>query len=359
MCATGGPSSSPGCSCSPERSRQGVVALTTGGSSDPASLGDGVAAIESPHGGVASFTETEAVPGNVAVGEGAIWVLNTTGEETVSRIDPETKEIVKTFKPGGVSAELAAGEGALWIGKVGGRDDTNALVSISRIDPTTTAVTRTAKLPGGDSGVLPTAGLPRLAVGAGAVWAINPDGSVSRIDPEAGRVVARIELEFPAWTIAAGDEGVWFLSIDNPSAVTRINPRTNQVAETVEVGGAFLWGIAVGAGSVWATAREEGLLWRIEPGRRPVTRTIDIGAGATFVAFGEEAVWTGNYIDGTVSRIDPDTNTLTGRTSTGAPQALAAGAGAAWVSVAGRTTGAPSRHPPAERSLPEGRNPTS
>ena len=94
----------------------------------------------------------------------------------------------------------------------------------------------------------------------------------------------------------------------------------------------------MGAGSVWATTREGGLLWRIEPGRDPVTRTIDVGVGSTFVAFGEGSIWTGNYIDGRVSRVDPRTNAVTAKTATGTPQALAAGAGAAWVSAAGGTT---------------------
>ena len=316
----------------------GVIALTTGGDSKAASLGDGVAALDARDGGVASLIESGTTPGNVAVGEGAVWVLNT--DESVSRIDPETRKIVGTFKPGGLPAELAAGAGALWLGNTGGRDITNAIVSVARLDPKTNRVTRTTKLPGGDRGVLPTAGLPRIAVGAGAVWAINPDGSVSRLDPATGRLVARIDLESGAWTIAAGKEGVWFLGTDD-SSVTRIDPRTNRVAETIHVGTEFLWGVAVGAGSVWATAREEGLLWRIEPGPKHVTRTIDVGVGVTFVDFGAGAAWTGNYIDGVVSRIDPDTNTVTSRTSIGAPQALAAGAGAAWVSVAGGTTKGP------------------
>ena len=138
-----------------------VVALTTGGSSSDPALGDGVAAIEDPSGGVASFTAT-APPGNVAVGEGAIWVLGTSGDGTVSRIDPRTRKVVKTFKPPGLPSELAAGEGALWVGNAGGRGDTNELVSVSRVDPRSLKVTRTVKLPGGGQGVLPTAGLPGL-----------------------------------------------------------------------------------------------------------------------------------------------------------------------------------------------------
>jgi ABC-type branched-subunit amino acid transport system substrate-binding protein/DNA-binding beta-propeller fold protein YncE len=311
----------------------GIVALTSGGGTSAEPLGNGVAAID-PKGDVASLTKSSAVPGNVAVGEGAVWVINTE-DETVSRIDPETKEIDKTFKTGGVPSEIVAGEGAVWVGNAGGRAQTNTTVSVSRIDPRSGRVTRTVKLPGGGEGVLPSAGLPRLAVGAGAVWAVTA-GGVSRIDPESGKLVARIEAD--TVTIAAGDEGVWFPA-DDPPAVMRIDPRTNRVSEKIPVSTQNLWGVAVGAGSVWATAREDGLVFRIEPGRNPTTRTIDVGVGVTLVDFGEGSLWTGNYIDGRVSRIDPRTNDVTARTSIGAPQSLAAGAGAAWVGVAGGTTG--------------------
>jgi branched-chain amino acid transport system substrate-binding protein len=86
---------------------------------------------------------------------------------------------------------------------------------------------------------------------------------------------------------------------------------------------------------VWVTAEQEGLLWRIEPGPSPVTRSIDVGVGVTYVAYGAGAVWTANYIDGIVTRVDPATARVTSRARIGAAQALAAGAGSAWVSTAG------------------------
>ncbi len=59
---------------------------------------------------------------------------------------------------------------------------------------------------------------------------------------------------------------------------------------------------------MWASAEGDGLVWRIEPGPSPITRTIDVGVGVTFLAFGAGAVWAANYIDGTVARIDARTN---------------------------------------------------
>jgi ABC-type branched-subunit amino acid transport system substrate-binding protein/DNA-binding beta-propeller fold protein YncE len=316
-----------------------LVARMGGGEPRLEPIGNGVAAIDPDGGGVDSFTESRTAPGNVAVGEGAVWVLNNE-ERTVARIDPQTKEVTRTFGTRGVPSELAAGAGALWVGTAGGRGGTmgtKATVSVSRVDPESGRITRTVRLRG-DEGVFPVAGTPRIAVGAGAVWAANPDGSVARIDPESGRIVATIEPKFGAWTIAAGEEGVWFLRIGGPPAVARIDPRTNRVTQTIRVGASDLGGVAVGAGSVWAAAGDEGVLWRIDPERPPTHSTIEVGKGVSFVAFGEGAVWAGNYVDGTVARIDPRTNRVAARTSVGAPQALAAGAGAAWVSVAGGAT---------------------
>jgi DNA-binding beta-propeller fold protein YncE len=309
-----------------------IGALTTGDDSRVEPLGNGVAAIDA-EGGIDSFTEAATAPSNIAVGEGAVWALNTE-DDTVSRIDPKTKRVVKTFESAGRPSDLAAGAGAVWVGNGGGRYR-NFTASISRVDPDSAAITRTVTLPDKTEGAFGShnPGLPRIAVGAGAVWAVNPDDTLSRIDPETGKLVAPIDVGISASTIAAGEEGVWFLSWEDRS-VMRLDPRTNRVAEKIPLGIHSLSGIAVGAGSVWVTAQDEGLLWRIEPGTGP-SHTIDVGAGATYVAFGDGAVWTGNYLDGVVSRIAPRTNRVTARVGVGTAQALAAGAGSAWAGVAG------------------------
>ena len=82
---------------------------------------------------------------------------------------------------------------------------------------------------------------------------------------------------------------------------------------------------------------------RAGAGRR---RSIDVGVGVNYVAFGAGAAWAANYVDGTVSRVDPGTTKVTAQSPIGAAQALAAGAGSAWVSTAGGT---------AAGTLPDGR----
>jgi ABC-type branched-subunit amino acid transport system substrate-binding protein/DNA-binding beta-propeller fold protein YncE/predicted Ser/Thr protein kinase len=309
-----------------------IVTLTTGEEArGQPPIGNGVAAIDPAGHRIASFIEAATAPSNIAVGEGAVWVLNTENN-TVSRIDPETKAVTGRLKTRGVATDIAAGAGALWLGN-GAGEFGNLTVSISRVDPRTSAVTRTVKLPD-RTGTLALAtfnwGHPDIVVAAGAVWARNPDHTVSRIDPETGRLVATIDVE--ADKIAADDDGVWVV---NGPAVTRIDPRTNRVGRTIRLAAEDTSGIAVGAGKVWVSAQRDGVVWQIEPGPRPVTRSIAVGVGVEFIAFGAGAVWAGNYIDGTVSRIDPRTNEVT-RVPVGAVQALAADAGGAWVSTAGR-----------------------
>ena len=164
------------------------------------------------------------------------------------------------------------------------------------------------------------------------MWAINPDFTVSRLDPANGRRAAVVSVPDGAGAIAAGDAGVWVISGLN--TISRIDPRTNRMRKAIELGSNQLFGIAVGGGAVWATS-EEGVLWRVEPGQPPIERTIEVGAGVRYVAFGDGAVWVANWNDSTVSRVDPATNAVTARVPVGAAQALAAGAGSAWVSVAG------------------------
>ena len=317
-----------------------VAALTTdgggGGSRPQPPVGNGVASIGATADRVGSFAETGTAPSNVAVGEGSVWALNT-DKDTISRIEPRTGKIVETLQAGARPSDIAAGGGAVWVGDGSGQY-LGVTARVLRIDPDSGAITRRVRLPkaaDGDSGP-PSGGLPQLAVGAGAVWARNPDGTVSRIDPGTGRRVAVIETGVPPSTIAAGPEGVWFLSWSD-RAVFPIDPRTNRVGAKIPIASDSLSGIAVGAGSVWVTSTQDGLLWRIEPGPRPIARSIDVGVSMDYVAFGDGAVWTASYVDGTVRRIDPRTNTVTATVEVGASQSLAVGAGAAWASVAAGT----------------------
>jgi branched-chain amino acid transport system substrate-binding protein len=312
-----------------------------GGGKATAPVENAVAAID-PAGQVDSYTEVGVSPSNVTVGEGSVWVLNA-DDQTVSRIDPQTREVLKTFSTGQTPTDIAVGEGAVWIGNAPRRgEDISYTASVSRIDPQSSVVTRTLRLPPPrkndfpPAGVLP--GVSQLALAQGTLWAINPDFTVSRIQAATGDLVATVPVR-AAGAIAAAAEGVWVVG-DTAVSVTRINTRTNKPGQTIELGTNFLSDLALGAGSVWVSAPDDGVVWRIEPGPKPITRTISVGQGASTISFANGALWVANFLDDTVSRIDPATNAVAQTISLpGTLQGIAAVEDTVWVSVVGTGSG--------------------
>jgi DNA-binding SARP family transcriptional activator/ABC-type branched-subunit amino acid transport system substrate-binding protein len=318
-----------------------VLALS-GGSTHQ--LGNAVAAVGAP-GRSISYTVAGTTPANVVVGAGGVWVLNA-DDRTITRIDPATKRVVKTFATSAAPTDLAAGDGAIWVGSSGAEhgliETIAATTVVSRVDPSSTQVTGSARLYGANDEAFPdqTLGVSGIAVGPRAVWAVDPDGSISRIDPATGALSARVDAA-RATAVSVGDVGAWFLTSTSTGTpeIARIDPRTNTVGQTIPVQRSDLVGIAVGAGSVWATDPFGGVVVRITPGSAPLSRTIPVGFGVTQVTFGDGAVWAANLASGTISRIDPRTDDVTfTRQLAGTPQGLAAGDGSAWVSVAGATS---------------------
>jgi ABC-type branched-subunit amino acid transport system substrate-binding protein/DNA-binding beta-propeller fold protein YncE len=305
-----------------------------GGSAPKVPAGRGVVVLGAARTGYRAFIEQAVTPSNLAVGERALWALDT-DDATVTRLDPHTNAITGHFDAKSIPAAVAAGAGAVWVGNTrpSASAGANSMVSVSRIDPRTLTITHTATLPnrGHGSGVFDV-GRSRIAVGDGAVWAIDPDGTVARIDPRSGRVVKTIKAS--AGMLAAGAEGVWVLT-DN--GVARIDPAKNRLGTRIPLPFGNARDIAVGSGAVWVTDDPQGLLWRIDVGRSRTARTIDVGVGAFYVSYGAGAVWVGNFVTGTVSRVDPRTNRVTARHQVGAIQSLAAGERVAWASTDGGT----------------------
>ncbi|MBA2331947.1 MAG: ABC transporter substrate-binding protein [Actinobacteria bacterium] len=308
-----------------------VLALRTALGGTPTSQADAVpgnsVALVDPDGdGVVSRVAVGHHPTSISASEGAVWVLNG-DDQTISRIDEATGR-VKTFAIGATPTELVAGAGAVWVGVDGGR-------AVVRLDRDSGVVDRTIRLAGeafGGSGA--SSGGSTIAVGEQAVWVVNPDRTVSRIDPERNRVVATVRSS-GANTIALGDRAVWVVNLD--SSLTQIDPATNRVRATIEIPANSLTGVAVGAGSVWATDPIDGLVWRVDTrGGRLAMRTIPLEFGATGIVFGKGAVWVSNGVQGTLTRIDPRTNRVSRRISlANAAQSVTVGAEGIWVSVGG------------------------
>lgn len=178
-------------------------------------------------------------PSRVAVGEGAVWVLNG-GDLTVSRINPEAKTVT-TIGTGTTPSDLAVGGGSVWL--VTPCPDSTIL----RLDPGSSTLERVLKLRSDCPGDRRYTSY--IAYGYGAVWVANEGANVAwRIDPGRKGVEATIPFaavggDFSGEGIAVGEGAVW---VNRANAVVRVNPGTN-TATTIGVH-QFYGGIAAGEG---------------------------------------------------------------------------------------------------------------
>jgi YVTN family beta-propeller protein len=312
-----------------------AAVLGAGGeeSADLASVApNSVAVIDPKTNAVLGGIQVGTSPASIAVGGGAVWVVNG-DDKTVSRIDPETKKVVRTVAVGGTPTDLALGAGSVWVAN--GFDN-----SVTRIDAQSNLAVETIRLP--QPGEAPPVSLGtsgHIAVGNGAVWVTRllRHGVLWRIDPRTNAVAGTIRLARGAGggEIAVGEGAVW---VNGNGGVTRIDASTNarELLGAVEPGGTG--GIAVSPGALWvaglSTGSEHELLWRIDPRGDFATASVTVGAGPAGVAVGNGSIWVANSLDGTVSRVDPETNEVKRTIAVGgAPRDLAAGAGAVWVTV--------------------------
>jgi len=73
--------------------------------------------------------------------------------------------------------------------------------------------------------------------------------------------------------------------------VSRIDPRTDAVTDTLPVGNEPT-AIAAGEGAVWIANAGDGTLARIDPDTREVSKTIEVGGSPSAVAIADGSVWT-------------------------------------------------------------------
>ena len=292
----------------------------------------GAIALDPDTGALRETISFGTAPSNVAVGEGSVWVLDG-DDKTVTQIDPETNHVRRVFSTASRPTDIAAGAGAVWVGNGPSRGGESEFPeSVSRIDPASGVVVGTVDLPpaaGGHPTGIGGFSRQKLAVTPEAVWAINPDQTVSRIDPRTNRVVARIRAK--AQLIAAGEGDVWIVE---DGGIAEIDTARNVVSRRVELPAEFISALAVGAGSVWVADPFDGSLWRIARDPPVAKRRIPLEPWVNGVAFGGGAVWATNEIADEVYRIDPRTNEARVVARTASPRGVGAGEGAAWVVAA-------------------------
>ena len=229
--------------------------------SGTAGRGAGVALLDPATGADEDLVALGTAPANVAVGEGAVWVLDA-NDRTVSRVDPARRGLDRTFSTGGTPTTLAAGAGAVWVGI--GSDEGAYPTSVARIDPASGVVDASIELPPArTNGYMLGGGVSQQLIAATdeAIWVVDQDQQLVRIDPRTNRVVATV-AGARARGVAAAEGAVWVIE-DN--VLVEVDPTSNRVARRIEVDAGFLTTLAVGAGAVWAADPLGGNVWRIDP----------------------------------------------------------------------------------------------
>jgi YVTN family beta-propeller protein len=189
-----------------------------------------------------------------------------------------------------------------------------------------------------------------LAAAAGSVWiatarplsATRSQGVVLRVDPSTRRIVAVIRAGTWPAALATGNRAIWAVNsapFFKRGTLVRIDTATNRLDGPAIPLGPAPSGVAVGANSVWVGDAIEGTVRRIDPARRRAVATIDVGNEPYALLFANRSLWVTNADDATVSRIDPATNRVTATIRVGRnPYGIAAGGGSLWVANLGDGT---------------------
>ncbi len=170
--------------------------------------------------------------------------------------------------------------------------------------------------------------------GEGAVWATasgGEGGKVVRIDPETNEIAETIPVgpgSGPGGIgcLAVGAGGIWVTRGGDHDSLVRIDPATDQVVATVDLPNPDYWNeVVVGGGMVWVAiggpnARlEDGTktnvvqVLRIDPQTNQVVgEPIEVGHGMFGMGSGDGSVWVYDGFNDAITQIDATNGTVVG-----------------------------------------------
>jgi streptogramin lyase len=233
--------------------------------------------------------------------------------DLILRFDPSRRHVVRVGRlphPLTDAAVATVGERAYLLGGISTRPLASVIevrLVAARADPPAPRPCALRPVLAGRTRVV--TGAVALAAGFGSLW-VSGFGSVTRVDPVTGRVIARIRTPGTGdhTQLATGVGSLWVTAAGN-GVVYRIDPRRDRINATVRLGEPVL-GIAYGAGRVWVTQLRHGVgrLIAIDPRTdRATGQPIQVGPGPGQVLYARHALWVQNTSPASVVRVDPRT----------------------------------------------------
>jgi len=194
-------------------------------------------------------------------------------ERSVTRIDPVTH--ARTVRRLGnvrvLPYSIAVGANSVWV-------TSSEDAKLWQLDPVTLAVRSTTSF--ANAGPLGTIQLSLLAASSSAVWAVDENLDLLRIDPQTRKIVKTIHLFTDGFaTGAASGRGLWIAS-SGQHRLLRVDTTTGRVTRHVALGktgdpSVFPLVESAGDGSVWLQTDADALK-RLDPTTGRVVRTIRI-----------------------------------------------------------------------------------
>ena len=275
-------------------------------------------------------------------GEGSLWVTDilacddTSGGQEAScgfsgpmflkRLDPRTGEVEAKVNLGGFFAntvEVAFGAGSIWVSSTdygpGPVEKRQPYDAVYKVDPETNRLVDR----------IPVDSPTGVDFGFGSVWTVSAShGTVSRVDPETGKVTAKIKVGRGAVDIAVDKRSgaVWVAGLylpkdydgvdprGNPeyNKLSRVDPRTNRVVAEIPIGGnspdSGVQNVAVGERAVWVTS-DNGKLYEVDPTKNKVAAAEPLGDYFSDLKVSGGSLWvSGQNGSGTwLKRVNPRT----------------------------------------------------
>ncbi|MEM7288465.1 MAG: hypothetical protein AAF480_19135 [Actinomycetota bacterium] len=226
-------------------------------------------------------------------GFGSVWITHNDG--TVSRFDPDSGTVVATIEVGaGALSWMQPGSSFVWVGDRLGR-------RVVAIDPATNEVAIATGI-GAEPGAVKEE--------AHGVWVKGLDGSVYRLDPVTGDLVASVDTgSFANGAMMTSPEAVW---APFGSELIRVDPETNSVAATIDMSAAIgvdvrLGGIHFADRTIWVRYHHDNGtgIARVDPATNRVVAARDLRDGWASTGgmnVGPTTTWTFN--PDAIARID-------------------------------------------------------
>jgi YVTN family beta-propeller protein len=187
-----------------------------------------------------------------------------------------------------------------------------------------------------------------VAFGFGSAWVANEGaGTVSRIDPRTEAVVQTVRTGADPRAVAVAGGSVWVAN-GGEGTLTRIDPRTDATVQTIRIGNGPA-AVASDGGLLWVANDRDGTLVAVDDRTGRIRRTIPIGGNPAGLAVAGGALWVSDDWGGQVLRIDPVTTAATAVSVGNAPTTVAADARGVW--VANSADGTVSQIDPASGSV--------